>query len=253
MFIQFGFKDLIDILLVALLLYYCFRLMQKSRSLNLFFGVLTFIVVWVLVAQFWEMKLMGSLMDKIISVGAIALIVLFQDDIRNFFRGLGTHEHLRGIFNMFTHKKAGPTHEEIMPIVLACLSMSRQRVGALIVVERALPLGDFIRSGELIEARISQRLIENIFFKNSPLHDGAMIISAGRIVAAGCVLPVSHDMSMPKELGLRHRAAKGVSEETDALVIVVSEETGGISVAHSGEMRLRVSAEELEKMLTGEQ
>lgn len=137
-----------------------------------------------------------------------------------------------------------------MPIVLACLSMSKQKVGALIVMQRSLPLNDFIRSGELLDARISQRLIENIFFKNSPLHDGGMIISHKRITAAGCILPVAHDLSLPKELGLRHRAALGISQETDALAIVVSEETGNISIAFRGSFQLRISAEDLERILT---
>ena len=117
-------------------------------------------------------------------------------------------------------------------------------------MQRSLPLNDFVRSGEMIDARISQRLIENIFFKNSPLHDGGMIIAHKRIVAAGCILPVTHDMSMPKELGLRHRAAMGIAQETDALAIVVSEETGSISVAFRGNFQLRITAEDLERILT---
>ena len=120
----------------------------------------------------------------------------------------------------------------------------------MIVIERNLPLNDIIRSGELIDANINQRLIENIFFKNSPLHDGAMIISKKRIKAAGCILPVSHSMDIPKELGLRHRAAKGISQETDALAVIVSEETGNISVAYKDTLHLRLSAEELERFLT---
>ena len=137
-----------------------------------------------------------------------------------------------------------------MPIVMACMSMSKQKVGALIVLERELPLNDVIRSGEMIDAQINQRLIENIFFKNSPLHDGAMVISHKRIKAAGCILPVSHSMNIPKELGLRHRAAMGISQETDALSIIVSEETGGISIAFKGNFQLRLTAEELERFLT---
>lgn len=137
-----------------------------------------------------------------------------------------------------------------MPIVMACMSMSKQKVGALIVLERELPLNDVIRSGEMIDAQINQRLIENIFFKNSPLHDGAMVISHKRIKAAGCILPVSHSMNIPKELGLRHRAAMGISQETDALSIIVSEETGGISIAFKGNFQLRLTAEELERILT---
>ena len=130
-----------------------------------------------------------------------------------------------------------------MPIVLACMSMSKGKVGALIVIEKSVSLNDIIRTGEIINANVNQRLIENIFFKNSPLHDGAMIIRHKRIEAAGCILPVSHDLNIPKELGLRHRAAMGVSQETDALAIIVSEETGGISVAYKGQFHLRLTAE----------
>ena len=132
------------------------------------------------------------------------------------------------------------------------MNLSKGKVGALIVLERTVPLDDIVRTGDMIDATINQRLIENIFFKNSPLHDGAMVISKQRIKAAGCILPVSHDLDIPKELGLRHRAAMGMSQESDALAVVVSEETGGISVAVRGEFRLRLSAEELEAILTKE-
>ena len=125
-------------------------------------------------------------------------------------------------------------------------------MGALIVMERNVPLDDVIRTGEIIDANINQRLIENIFFKNSPLHDGAMVISKKRIKAAGCILPVSHNLDIPKELGLRHRAAMGISQVSDALAIIVSEETGAISVAWRGQFYLRQSAEELESLLTKE-
>ena len=140
--------------------------------------------------------------------------------------------------------------ETIMPIVMSCMNLSKGKVGALIVLERTVPLDDIVRTGDMIDATINQRLIENIFFKNSPLHDGAMVKQ--RIKAAGCILPVSHDLDIPKELGLRHRAAMGISQESDALAVVVSEETGGISVAVRGEFRLRLSAEELEAILTKE-
>jgi uncharacterized protein (TIGR00159 family) len=125
-------------------------------------------------------------------------------------------------------------------------------VGALIVIERVTPLDDIVETGEKIDSRLSQRLIENIFFKNSPLHDGAMVVSKQRIKAAGCILPVSHDVNIPKELGLRHRAAMGISEESDAVAVVVSEETGRISVAIHGKMQLRLSAEDFESLLTKE-
>lgn len=139
-----------------------------------------------------------------------------------------------------------------MPIVMACMSMSRGKVGALIVIERGISLSDICDTGDYIDARINQRLIENIFFKNSPLHDGAMVITKKRIRAAGCILPVSHNQDIPKELGLRHRAAMGISQDSDAIAIVVSEETGRISVAIKGEFQLRLSAEQLESVLTKE-
>lgn len=250
MFLSFGIKDLIDILLVAVLLYYAYRLMKESRSLNIFFGVLIFIAFWLFISQIMEMRLLGTLLDRIVSVGAIALLILFQDEIRKFFYSIGTHERVRAVVRFFNgERKETRTREDILPIVMACLSMSKQKVGALIIMQRSLPLNDFVRSGELIDARISQRLIENIFFKNSPLHDGGMIISHKRITAAGCILPVSHDLNLPKELGLRHRAALGVSQETDAMAIVVSEETGNISIAFRGSFQLRVSAEDLERIL----
>jgi uncharacterized protein (TIGR00159 family) len=142
--------------------------------------------------------------------------------------------------------------ETIMPIVMACMSMSKKNIGALIVIQRGVPLTDIVDTGERIDANVNQRLIENIFFKNSPLHDGAMIVSDKRIEAAGCILPVSHSLDIPKELGLRHRAAMGISQNSDAISIVVSEETGRISVAIKGEFKLRLSAEELESILTNE-
>jgi uncharacterized protein (TIGR00159 family) len=164
---------------------------------------------------------------------------------------------MRAFAKLFTSRDVGEDDKKalkeiIMPIVMASMNMSRGKVGALIVIERAMPLDEIAVTGDQIDSNINQRLIENIFFKNSPLHDGAMIVSKKRIKAAGCILPVSHDMDIPKELGLRHRAAMGVSQESDAVAIVVSEETGGISVAVKGEFHLRLSAEELESILTKE-
>lgn len=252
MFFDFGVKDFVDILLVAFLLYYTYKLMKASGSINVFVGILVFIVIWLIVSQVLEMRLLGSIFDKLVSVGVLALIVIFQDEIRRFLLTLGSN-HASALVRFFTGgKKEKMEKSDIMPIVLSCLSMSKQKVGALIVIEKSIPLDDIIRTGEIIDADINQRLIENIFFKNSPLHDGAMVISHKRIKAAGCILPVSHNLDIPKELGLRHRAALGVSQETDAYAIVVSEETGGISVAHRGEFYLRLTAEELERILTKE-
>ncbi len=257
MFFEFGLKDIIDILLVALMLYYIYRLMRDSRSVNVFSGIMVFIVIWLFVSQVLQMRLLGSILDKLVSVGVIALIVLFQEDIRKFLYNLGAHQRIRSFMRFFKSSKGREKdrkdiNEIIMPIVMSSMNMSRGKVGALIVVERAVPLDDIVATGDLIDASINQRLIENIFFKNSPLHDGALVISKKRIKAAGCILPVSHDMDIPKELGLRHRAALGISQKSDALAIVVSEETGGISIAKGGGFRLRLSAEELESILTNE-
>lgn len=255
--LDFGIKDLVDVFLVAIVLFFGYKLMKKSRSVNIFYGVLVFISIWILVSKVLEMKLLGSILNQLVSVGVIAIIVLFQEEIRHFFYTIGTHERVNSLMQFFRPKAAHSSLDEdyrydrdmIMPIVMACLNMSKQKVGALIVIQNDLPLGDFVRTGERIEARISQRLIENIFFKNSPLHDGAMIISGGQITAAACILPISHDLDIPKEFGLRHRAARGISKETDALAIVVSEETGGITASYNNEYLPHIDAEHLERIL----
>lgn len=252
-FFEFGIKDVIDIVLVALMLYYIYRLMKESRSLNIFIGLMLFAIVWLIVSQVLEMHLLGGIMDKLVSVGMIALIVLFQDEIRHFLYSLGARGKFQKVIRfLFKRNKDDVDKETIMPIVMACMNMSKQKVGALIVFERGVMLDDIVETGELMDARISSRLIENIFFKNSPLHDGAMVISKKRIKAAGCILPVSHKQDIPRELGLRHRAALGISSDSDALTIIVSEETGRISAAMHGELQLRLSAEQLESILTNE-
>lgn len=253
--LEFGIKDFIDILLVAIILYYVYRVMKQSRSVNIFYGLLLFVTAWIVVSKVLEMKLLGTLLDQLVSVGTIAIIILFQDEIRHFFNNLGAHERAHRFFRFFRpDRKSGDSdlkydRETIIPIVMACLNMSKQKVGALIVMQNSVPLNDYVNTGDVVDARIGQRIIENIFFKNSPLHDGAMIIRDGRITAAACILPISHDLDMPKQYGLRHRAAKGISQETDALAIVVSEETGNISAAYDNRLRSRLSAEELERIL----
>lgn len=250
MLLGFSIKDLIDILLVALMLFYFYKLMKESGSLNLFIGIFVFIIIWLLVSQILEMKLLGGILDTLVSVGALALIVLFQDEIRRFLREIGSQHRVKQVVEMFIGKKEAKTdHTEMIPVVMACMNMSKRKEGALIVVERDMPLNEYVKTGETVDAAINQLLVENIFFKNSPLHDGAMIISKNRITAAGCLLPVSHSMDIPKSLGLRHRAALGVSQETDAIAVVVSEETGAITVAHRGTLHRWLTAEQLEKLL----
>ncbi len=249
--IEFGVKDAIDILIVALMLYYLYRLMKSSGTLSLFYGVLAFIVVWVVAYEIFDLRLTGTIVDKFMSIGLIVLVILFQDQIKRFLIDIGAHGNLRHVMRMFRHEKANDRyHAEIMAVVYACMSMSKSKTGALIVFQRKVPLGDFEKTGDMIDADVNVRLIENIFFKNSPLHDGAMIIANHRIKAAGCILPVSHDMNIPKNLGLRHRAALGMSQETDAVCIIVSEETGGISVAKGGKLTVKISAPDLEHILS---
>lgn len=255
MFFSFGIKDIIDIVTVALILYYIYKLMKESRSLNVFIGIIVFVIAWLFVSQVLEMRLLGSIMDKLVSVGVIGLIVLFKDEIRKFLYELGERQRVRKVVQFFFHhndKGQEEDKETITPIVWACMDMAKGKVGALIVIERATPLDDIVQTGETIDANVNKMLIENIFFKNSPLHDGAMVISKRRIKAAGCILPVSHNMDIPKELGLRHRAALGISQASDAIAVVVSEETGRISVAIKGNFRLRLSAEDLESLLAKE-
>lgn len=251
--LSFSVKDIIDILLVAMLLFYIYRLMKESRSGNIFMGILVFIIMWIFVSKIFNMSLLGSIMDKAVNIGAIALIIIFQEDIRNFFSSLGIQHSIGKIVHFFSRPSQDAnivSENSIIPVVRACMSMSAQKVGALIVYERYIGLGDIEKTGEIIDAEIKQRLIENIFFKNSPLHDGAMIISHHRIASAGCILPVSHDEDIPRNLGLRHRAAMGITQKSDALAITVSEETGGISVAYNGKFHLNLTGEELERILT---
>lgn len=248
--IEVGIKDIIDIVLVALLLFYIYKLMRESSSANIFGGVLIFVLVWIFVSKVFEMRLLGGIFDTLINVGSLALIILFQEEIRQFFSSIGTQRASRVFQWLHRHREGNIHREDIMPIVMACMSMGKQKIGALIVVERDMNLNDISKTGEIIDATISQRLIENIFFKNSPLHDGAMVVSKKRIKAAGCILPVSHDNAIPKSLGLRHRAALGISQKCDCMAIIVSEETGGISIAQNGQFALKLSAEQLESRLT---
>lgn len=254
--LQFGLKDALDIILVALFLFYLYKLMKESGTINIFFGVLAFIVVWVLTSEVLEMRLIGTILDKVMSIGLIILVILFQDQIKRFLVELGNHNRWRFLSRMFSHhhgaKKGNQAdaRKSILAIIYACMSMSKSKTGALIVIQQSLPLDQYENTGDSIDGLINTRLIENVFFKNSPLHDGALIIAHDRVKAAGCILPVSHDTKIPRYMGLRHRSALGISQATDAAAIVVSEETGNISFAHKGKIDTRLSSTELEKRLS---
>ena len=252
--LTFSIKDILDIVLFAMLLFYIYRLMKESGTISIFYGVMSFIVVWVVASEIFEMRLIGTILDKFMSIGLLILLILFQEQIKRFLVELGSHRRWRFLRKLFNkhHKDGGDDTRAafVIPVVYACMSMAKSKTGALIVIEDTIPLDNYAKTGDTIDAAVNTRLIENIFFKNSPLHDGAMIISHNRIAAAGCILPVSHNSDVPRSLGLRHRSALGIAQATDAIAIVVSEETGNISVAHRGTLRTRLNTTELEHVLS---
>lgn len=251
--ITFQIKDAIDITLVAILMYMTYVWTRGTGAKNIFIGLITFVVVWFLVTRVFEMELLGAIFDGIFNVGVIAIIVIFQNEIRQFFSRIGSRNswrHLtRFLERIHLKKKTNSVSLSISPIATACKNMVKENVGALIVIARRDNLQEYIDTGEVINAKINTRLIENLFFKNSPLHDGAVIIADNRIVSAGSILPLTRSHDIPKQLGLRHRAAIGISERTDAIVIVLSEETGNISVVDSGTIRQMVPPDNLEKII----
>jgi uncharacterized protein (TIGR00159 family) len=251
MIINFGIKDVIDILIVAFFLYETYLIMKKTGTTTIFLGVLAFIALWILISKIFEMRLMGTILDKFIDVGFILLVIVFQKEIREFLQALGSNKGIKALKKLIKPQKGNIDDDisYIMPIVMASMDMAKRKEGALIAIQQDISLDKFIETGEKINANISTRLIENIFFKNSPLHDGAMIIVGKKIVAAACILPVSQKHDIPKRYGLRHRSALGLSEETDAKIIIVSEETGKISLAHHSNLYANISAEELQKIL----
>ena len=234
---NFGFKDAIDILLVAVILYYTYRLLRKTGASNLFWGILAFVLVWFLVSFVFQLELTGALFDRIISVGAIALIVIFQEEIRMFFYRVGSRFSSWKLFRPRADKEDPRARQQILEITQACRHMACTKTGALIVLAGGGSLKEIVDTGERLDAQVSARLIENIFFKNTPLHDGALVIRDGKMVAAACILPVSKNQDIPRQYGLRHRAALGLTEKSDATCIVVSEENGHISVAEGGNIR----------------
>ncbi|MDR0536554.1 MAG: diadenylate cyclase CdaA [Tannerellaceae bacterium] len=248
---QIGIKDIIDILLVTIFLYQVYKLMRNSGTIVLFSGVIAFVAVWILISKVLGMRLMGAILDQLTGVGVLVLVILFQDEIRRFLFALGSHRGWKFLSNLFKNRSdtGSGEHKYIAPIVLACMNMARKKTGALIAVRREIDLSNYIHTGEMFDADVNARLIENIFFKNSPLHDGALIISENRIRAAACILPVAQHAELPKDCGLRHRSALGMSIETDAIVVIVSEERGEISVAHHGKLSVNITAKELQKVL----
>ena len=240
-FLHFSWIDILDILLVAAIIYLVFRWIRGSTAINIFIAIILVLVVR-LIAEAVGMKMISSLLGTLIDIGAVALVIIFQPEIRRFLGSLGrqagsTLGRQRFLSRLFpgvrTRRMDGRAQQEIAE---ACREMSAQKTGALIVIQRKNMLDDIIATGDTVDAEIGQRLIMNIFFKNSPLHDGAMIIADNRIAAARCTLPITERTDLPARYGMRHKAAIGISEQCDADVIVVSEETGEISLVRGGQI-----------------
>lgn len=250
-FITIRFLDILDIILVAFLLYQLYRLIKGSVAFNIVIGLFSLYLFW-LVVRALNMELLGSIMGQFIGVGVLALIVVFHPEIRKFLVFIGTNYNVNRVLSidkLFGSAKAKTiNHQQIDSLVDACVLMGKSKTGALIVIAGKNELNDQIATGERINAKISSSLIRTIFFKNSPLHDGAIVIKRNKIVAAGCILPLTQQ-ELDKALGLRHRAAVGMTENSDALAIIVSEERGSVSVAHGGEIKRRLSKETLTQVL----
>ena len=246
-----GLLDIIDIFLVAVLLYVNYHLMKRFGALNIFYGVITVLFIWVMVSYVFKLKLFGGILDKVVNVGVIALIVLFQNEIRRFLVLLGSRKQWSTVAELFSSGRQRDEAQSayLLQIVLACKNMAEKKTGALIVLEKNVSLEEYAATGEEIDAKVSVALLENIFFKNTPLHDGAVIVTKGKIQAASCILPVSAAGDIPKKYGLRHHAAMGIAQQTDAVAVVVSEESGQIALAHNAKLRERLSTTELERLL----
>ena len=245
--------DLLDILLVALIIFIAFRWIRNSSALNIFLAVIVIYVLMVIVDAL-NMKLMSSLLGTFIDVGVLALIVIFQPEIRHFLYRIGSETKLGTrsrviIEKLFGQKGQNLETADLNEVAEACRTMSDTKTGALIVFPHIDSLQYIIETGDRIDATINRRLILNLFFKNSPLHDGAMIINGSRIVAARCTLPITDRQDIPARFGMRHKAAIGISEVSDADVIVVSEETGDVSFIHRGEVTHIENMKELKLLL----
>ena len=246
-FITIRILDIIDVLLVAYLMYQVYMLIRGTVAMNIFIGILSFYLLWIIVRAL-GMQLLGTILGQVIGVGVIALIIVFQQEIRRFLIFIGNQYFSR---NRISLERVIPINiapqpkVKIKSIIKAVINMAKSKTGALVVIARKSELTVYAETGDSLNAETSSRLIESIFNKDSPLHDGALIINGDRIVAARCVLPISENLNLPPNYGLRHRAALGLSENTDALTIIVSEQTGKISLAESGKLLTDVGVKEL--------
>jgi len=247
LFISISFFDLLDILLVAFLLYYLYNLIKGTVAINIFVGILVILFIWWIV-KLLNMSLLSTILGSVIGVGAIAVIIVFQQEIRRFLLVIGTQDIFNRTFSFqkyFNKNYSNISNELLKQIVRACRNLSKTKTGALIVLSVRSELLNYVQSGDVIDSKVHHRILETIFFKNSPMHDGAVIIVGDKIRAARCVLPINNNISLPANFGLRHRAAISMSMETDTVVITVSEETGKISYSKGSELTTDVSHEAL--------
>lgn len=250
-FLSLSAMDVLDILMVAAILYVLFRWIRGSSAMNIFMAIILLLIVRVIVGSL-NMKLMTSLMNTLFDVGILALIIIFQPEIRHFLMRIGGSSNWwkKLVGRLISGRGNNVAEKAVEEIVEACRVMGEQKTGALIVIPGQDPLQYIIETGDMLDAHVSRRLILNLFFKNSPLHDGAMIIRGDRIVAARCTLPITSRTDIPAHFGMRHKAAIGISEESDAIVVVVSEETGRISYVKEGNLRVIENTYDLKLLLS---
>lgn len=241
-------KDFLDIAIMVFVLYRLFWLVRSTKAVSLLKGLFVFLAALAL-SNLLQLNVISFILGSMVQVGVLALIILFQPEIRRILEEMGS----RRFVAFFNHTESKDVMEEAVgQTVLACTEMSQTRTGALIVFERELLLDDMARSGTELDAAVSGELLKNIFFVKAPMHDGAVIVRHGRVLAAGCMLPLSKNVNLSRDLGMRHRAGIGMSENSDAVVVIVSEETGSISVAIGGMLRRHLKPETLENILRNE-
>ena len=244
--------DVVDVAIMAFVVYKLLGLMKATRAGNLVKGVGVFLVaMWLSSSSVFNLRGVNYILGFILEWGVLALVILFQPEIRQLLETLGAR-NISLLRLLGTERKITEMEQAIEQTVVACTEMSKSRTGVLIVFERKIPLDDLVRSGTTLDAAVSGELLKNIFFVKAPLHDGAVIIRDGRVLGAGCMLPLSRNVNLSRDLGMRHRAGIGVSESSDAVVVIVSEETGSISVALGGMLKRHLKPETLNQLLCNE-
>jgi diadenylate cyclase len=252
-FITIHWLDCVDIFIVAILLYKLYNLVKGTTAINIFFGILLFYLLWLLVKAL-GMQLLATILGQFIGVGVIALIIVFQQELRRFLlmvgsRGIFNRENFKGLAGFNSTAYGSLNYDSI---VTGCQRMALQKTGALIVLTRKSDLKYYTNTGERLDSEVTANILESVFFKNNPLHDGAVIISDNRIKAAKCVLPLTENTLFPFQLGLRHRAAVGITELSDAIAIAVSEQSGEISIARNGALKTNITPKQLTEILAEE-